>query len=262
MTDEKLLALYDTEERINADWPSFVREETGLVVRHVPTSPEVHGNTGFLTYSQLDRATADQVIVDQIDFFSARKFGFSWKLYGHDTPADLADRLIAHGLEPQEPESIMVLDLRQVPPELLEQVRMDVRRITDPELISDLQKVTVAVWQDEKRDLFAMLSTMLRETPDQLSIYVAYHDDKPVSGARLQITEGNPFASLWGGATLPEYRKQGFYTALLATRVQEAVRRGASFLTVDAGPMSKPIVERHGFQELTTACDFDFAFRE
>ncbi|MCB0228061.1 MAG: GNAT family N-acetyltransferase, partial [Anaerolineae bacterium] len=72
----------------------------------------------------------------------------------------------------------------------------------------------------------------------------------------LYIDQGRPFASLWGGSTLAGYRKQGYYTALLAVRLQEAIQRGARFLTIDASPMSRPIVQRFGFRQITTACDY------
>jgi predicted acetyltransferase len=51
---------------------------------------------------------------------------------------------------------------------------------------------------------------------------------------------------------LPEYRGKGLYTALVAVRLQEALRRGARYLTVDASPMSAPILRRLGFQQITT----------
>jgi GNAT superfamily N-acetyltransferase len=51
---------------------------------------------------------------------------------------------------------------------------------------------------------------------------------------------------------LPEFRGQGFYLALLAPRIEEAAARGYRFVTIDAGPMSRPIVERRGFREMAT----------
>jgi len=39
-------------------------------------------------------------------------------------------------------------------------------------------------------------------------------------------------------------------------RVQEICRRGYPFAVVEAGPMSKPIVAKHGFQHLTTVWDY------
>jgi hypothetical protein len=40
---------------------------------------------------------------------------------------------------------------------------------------------------------------------------------------------------------------------VLAARVQEATARGYRFVTIDASPMSRPIVARHGFRLLTMA---------
>jgi hypothetical protein len=48
------------------------------------------------------------------------------------------------------------------------------------------------------------------------------------------------FASLHGGATLPDYRGQGLYASLLAVRGQEAIQRGYRFSTIEAGPMKPP----------------------
>jgi len=81
-----------------------------------------------------------------------------------------------------------------------------------------------------------------------------------VFGMRREVTPTvirfhprSSFASLWGGSTVPERRRRGLYTALLAVRAQEARRRGYRFLTIDASPMSRPICEKHGFQFLTCA---------
>jgi predicted acetyltransferase len=52
---------------------------------------------------------------------------------------------------------------------------------------------------------------------------------------------------MWGGATLATHRGKGYYTALVAARLQEAMQRGARFLFIDASPMSRPILERRGF---------------
>jgi GNAT superfamily N-acetyltransferase len=57
---------------------------------------------------------------------------------------------------------------------------------------------------------------------------------------------------LWSLSTLAAYRGQGLYTALLAARAQESIQRGIRFLTVDASPMSRPILEKLGFQWLST----------
>jgi len=64
----------------------------------------------------------------------------------------------------------------------------------------------------------------------------------------MYFHECSNFASLWGGATLPQFRNQGHYSLLLSAHAHEARARGFSLLTVDASPMSRPILEKQGFQ--------------
>jgi ribosomal protein S18 acetylase RimI-like enzyme len=98
---------------------------------------------------------------------------------------------------------------------------------------------------------------MLERDPNSVSLHVAYLDGKPVSYGRLEFSPGSPFASLWGGATLPEARGRGCYTALVASRLQEAQQRGCDYLTVDADPnTSMPILHRLGFQTIAISTPF------
>ena len=63
----------------------------------------------------------------------------------------------------------------------------------------------------------------------------------PLPGAR------GSFATLQGGATLPEWRSRGVYRALVARRAVLAAERGCEYLQVDASDDSRPILERLGF---------------
>jgi GNAT superfamily N-acetyltransferase len=92
--------------------------------------------------------------------------------------------------------------------------------------------------------------------PGYLSIFVAYVDQRPACAGWTYFHPNSQFAGLWGGSTLPEYRKRGLYTAVLAARVQEAIQRGYRYLTIEAGPMSRPIVATHGFQLLTMTASY------
>ena len=90
-----------------------------------------------------------------------------------------------------------------------------------------------------------------------MSVYVAYVEDQPASIAWTYFPRGH-FATLFAGSTIAEYRKQGLYTSLLATRLKEIRERGYRFAVVEAGAMSKPIVAKHGFQHLTTVYDYEW----
>jgi predicted GNAT family acetyltransferase len=250
MTPDQLRALYDDDQRIHDTYPDARREAFPHLVRHV----NLEGGDGFIIYSRLTAENADAVIREQIDYFTALGQDFEWKLYSHDTPADLQDRLAAHGFEIEEDEAIMVLDLKNLPEILRQPVSHDIRRITDPDLIaSDVMVVQSQVWNEDYSEFAKAMAKTLRETPDQISFYAAYVNDTPVSSAWIYFTSGSRFASLWGGSTLAQHRGRGLYTALLAVRAQDAIQRGREFLTVDASDMSRPILEKLGFVQIATS---------
>jgi hypothetical protein len=50
----------------------------------------------------------DALIARTVAFFEARGEVFEWKAHGHDQPADLPDRLRAHGFVPEDVETVMI----------------------------------------------------------------------------------------------------------------------------------------------------------
>ena len=69
------------------------------------------GDGGGIFYRDLgglEGAELDELIARQIQVFADRRESFEWKLHGHDRPADLSERLIAHGFVPEELETVLV----------------------------------------------------------------------------------------------------------------------------------------------------------
>lgn len=77
-----------------------------------------------------------------------------------------------------------------------------------------------------------------------------------VSAGRVEFHDGTAFASIWGGGTLPEWRRRGIFRALVAQRAALASKRGFRYLQVDALPTSRPILARLGFVELATTTPY------
>ena len=73
--------------------------------------------------------------------------------------------------------------------------------------------------------------------------------DGEVAGVGF-VAYGPSAIHLGGGAILPAYRGRGVYRALVASRWRAAVEMGKPALTVHAGAMSRPILERCGFQAI------------
>ena len=249
MTTSALLDLYDRDQRFNVEYPGFRREVIGNLVRHVG----LVASHGTVLYSQLDVQTADVVIDQQITYFDQLGQNFEWKLFAHDPPADLKERLAARGFTIGEEEAVMVLDLHNLPDRLRAKPTSDVRPIVSADQISTMLNVQEAVWGVDFSNLRNELTMELRDYPDRIRIYAVYVGEQPVSSAWMRLTTGSQFASLWGGSTLPDYRGAGHYTALLAVRAQAALKQGLRYLTVDASPMSRPVLEKLGFEVISTA---------
>jgi GNAT superfamily N-acetyltransferase len=257
---EDILALYDKEMRLEMGIHKGRREVLPELIRHIYDDPE---RNSFIVYNTLSEENAEAVIEREIAYFRELGKRIELKAYRHDPLPDLHLRLAAHGFEvEEEPDYIMVLDLADPPTVLLERPTADVRQILDSAGLDDVMAVEEPVWNADYSWLKQELGMVLEERPDELAVYVAYVDGKPASSGWVYFHPGTHFASIWGGSTLPEYRKKGLYTALVAVRVQEAIRKGYQFLTIDAGSMSRPIVGRHGFQLLTTAYECGLNLRK
>jgi GNAT superfamily N-acetyltransferase len=249
----QLLALYDRDQRVEVVYPDTRREGTPHVVRHIDNSPL---GEGMVIFSRLNESNADEVIRQQVSYFESIGQDFEWKVFDYDKPADLKERLDSYGFSVKEPEALVVLNLEDAPEVLWQPVRHDVQRVVDPHKLAHVQTVEEQVWDEDSSWVVNYLGEALRNYPEQISIYVAYVDGEPSSASWIFFSEDSQFASLWGGATIRSYRNQGLYTALLAVRAQEARARRVRYLSVDASPMSRPILEKYGFELLahTYAC--------
>jgi hypothetical protein len=229
------------------------------VVRFVRPAPGM----SFVLYSHLDETNADSAIKEQIAYFRPLNQRFEWKVYAHDAPSDLRDRLVAHGFEAEEPDAVMVLDLEQTPTALLEPVTagvdtFDVRRVTRPEQLPDVIQVLEQVWGEDFGWVTKRHADYLK-IPGYFSSYIAYVEDRPACVGWTFFYPNSQFAGLWGGSTVADFRGRGLYTTVLAVRAQEAIERGYRFMTIDSSPMSRPIVAKHGFRLLTyaQACEWN-----
>jgi GNAT superfamily N-acetyltransferase len=78
--------------------------------------------------------------------------------------------------------------------------------------------------------------------------HVAFADGQM---AGIGLVSYGPSAIFLGGAVvLPQYRGRGVYRALVASRWRAAVELGKPALAIHAGAMSRPILERCGFEAL------------
>ena len=99
------------------------------------------------------------------------------------------------------------------------------------------------MWGEENDWLPDMLVSERAVDPDALKVTVAEVGEIVVCAAWIRYASGTVFATLWGGATLPEWRRRGIYRATVAYRANLAAQRGFRYLETDASGDSQPILE-------------------
>ncbi|MCL8011653.1 GNAT family N-acetyltransferase [Streptomyces sp. AS02] len=254
MDHASILALYDRDMREGAqpDSPDARIERIGRVVRQVSSARGWNG----VVWSDLDAASADAAIAGQIAHFTGLGLEFEWKLYGHDLPVDLGQRLRDAGFTAQPEETLMIgevaaLTLDAEPPEGIR-----VLPVTDAKGVDLVAEVHEKAFGTDSSRMRHQLLARLAADPDSVVAVVALAGDTPVSAARMELVPGTRFAGLWGGGTVEAWRGRGVYRALVAHRARAAVDRGYRYLQVDAMSASRPVLERLGFTPLTTTTPY------
>ncbi|MFI6010245.1 GNAT family N-acetyltransferase [Streptomyces sp. NPDC051243] len=254
MDHASILALYDRDMREGAqpDSPDARVERTGRVVRQISSGRGWNG----VVWSDLDEAGADAAITEQIAHFTVLGREFEWKLYGHDLPVDLGRRLRDAGFTAQPEETLMIgevagLFLDAEPPDGIR-----VLPVTDARGVDLVAEVHEKAFGTDSSRMRHQLLARLAADPDTVVAVVALAGDTPVSAARMELVPGTRFAGLWGGGTVEAWRGRGIYRALVAHRARAAADRGYRYLQVDAMSTSRPILERLGFEPLTTTTPY------
>ena len=235
-------------EGVEVAWDGPVQRTTGF------------GGQGWILYRDLgglEGEELDELIARQVRFFADRGERFEWKLYGHDLPADLPERLVAAGFRPEERETVLIAPIEALTPVPALPDGVAIREVFDRD---DMERIAVMErtvygrgedygWMDE---LFAE-----REAdPEGLRMFVAEGGDLVVSAGWVRFPSGTEFATFWGGATHPDWRGRGIYRALVAHRARLAAERGCRYIEVDASDDSNPILQRLGFVPVTTTTPY------
>jgi len=253
-----LLATYDRQLRA---YQPPTQPEGVTVERDGPLLRVLgYGNGGFLTYVDLGGLAGDEMdalIARQREIFTRRGEPVEWKLHGHDEPADLADRLVAAGFVAEDRETVVVgpvAALAAAVPVLPDGVRL--REVSARADLDRIAAMESAVWSEDRGWLADGLAKEVAADPASITVVAAEAGDEVVSAGWIRYVPGTAFGTLWGGSTLPDWRRRGIYRALVAYRARLAQARGFTLLQVDASDNSRPILQRLGFVALTTTTPY------
>jgi hypothetical protein len=181
----------------------------------------------------------DRVVADVAEL--VRRSGAeicSWWLTELSTPADLEQQLLVRGLQLIESDYLHAGMLSTTPPPEVPDI--EVRRV---ETLAD-HAIARRLSRPELTDEQLAAEWANGDEPT----WLAYVDGRPASVGRAIYTRVGAY--LMGGETAEWARGRGAYRATVRARWDEAVRRGTPALAVGAGSMSRPILERLGFEQV------------
>jgi GNAT superfamily N-acetyltransferase len=178
-----------------------------------------------------------------------------WWVGASATPADLVDRLAAHGLVPDrrpssEPHATALVLTDEPEPGPAD---IEVRRVASLEEFVAAQHLAGEAFGEppgQAAEWEAIAEQRFRAERDGFAprVYLARLDGEPVGVGRALFAEDCPAVLMIGGGVLARARGRGVYRALVRARWEDAVAEGFRALTTHAGAMSRPILERLGFQ--------------
>ena len=255
----RFLAAYDEQLRTDAETPGALAVTVLGPLRLVTFG----GGRGFVTYRDLGGADAGEIVRlvgaalahYQADLGITR---VEWKTRGHDDAPGLHESLVGHGFEAEEPESIMIGEARRLAVDVPLPDGVTLRQISAENDVRAMCAMSGQAFGDSDAESSAIADALLHRLSldDGLELWVAEHDGRIVSAGRLEPVPDTDFAGIWGGSTLPEWRRRGIYRALTAARARSALRWGKTLVHSDSTEYSRPILERYGFLEVSTTTPY------
>jgi GNAT superfamily N-acetyltransferase len=212
-----------------------------------------YGRSAWVHRIRLAPARVEPAVAEVRALLAARGLDeVTWWVGERSTPPELAARLERLGLVPDEPGGLTTLAIAAAPagePAADVEVR---RAATLGDYLTALELDWAAfdlpAAERRERRAAARAAWPLIVADGRSAVFLGLVGGRAAGFGRAVYT---PWAGLLlGGATAPEARGRGVYTALVHARWREAVARGVPRLVVSAGAMSAPILERLGFRRL------------
>jgi hypothetical protein len=174
----------------------------------------------------------------------------TWEIADSATPVDLVDRLLGLGCVPDDEPLAVGMVLTEAPGD--DPPGVTARRVESLAEYRESLRLAAAVFGIEpaaEQELLDRAPDDFAESGKDSASYLAFVDGRPVARATAAFTSHGVL--LFGGATLEDARGRGAYRALVRARWDDAVARGTPVLVTHAGSMSRPILARLGFREVS-----------
>jgi hypothetical protein len=169
------------------------------------------------------------------------------------TPPGVAGELTRLGLAPDEEDPLLTSMALTRAPAGEPSAAVDVRHVESVDDYVRAIEIDARTWDTNEDAVAHRLERARMQWPAVLAagrtlVYLAFVDGEAVGFARAVVV--GDAALLNGGTVAQHARGRGVYRALVAARHRDLAVRGVTALVTQAGKMSRPILERLGFEPL------------
>jgi GNAT superfamily N-acetyltransferase len=201
-----------------------------------------------------------QKLDERIQQLSAEHVAMACMIGPSTRPADLGERLQAHGWILDDAAPGMAIDLQILDDQTLTSSPITIERANNAEMLKTwLRVMTVGseIPEAGRNVLLDIVSKQGFKDIPHVHCYLGWLEGEPVATSLLFLAGG--VAGIYNVATLPAFRGQGIGSALTVAPLLDARARGYKIGVLQSSPMGLNLYKRLGFKEY---CAFNAYFWE
>lgn len=197
-----------------------------------------------------DSSTVEERIQSIINYFKENDLPFSWIVGNCSKPTDLKSLLAQYGFDHWHEQFGMAFDLYNLPIVPKFPFQSKIVKVTSLELRDLFAKVSIKG--------FGLDSTSANVIYDHYQInciqpytilFLGFHLNTPVATSLIVFHDG--IGSIFNVTVIPEFRREGWGTALINNALLEAKQLGFRYITVQASDEGRLLNKSIGFREYT-----------
>lgn len=198
----------------------------------------------------------DSAVSRVVAHFRHRGLPFHWQVCSPPEATRAGAVLQSHGLRHDETEPGMWLDLGSLPEPPAATPDLDIRPVTDHELL----RLWIDVWgcgaPRAVTELWYQVYSALPFGPDGvLRMFIGFRNGEPVATVYLFLAAG--VAAVHYVVTRPEFRRRGFGAAMTDHAVREARDAGYRVAVLTASAMGHDMYRRIGFGHCSVVANYE-----
>jgi len=225
-----------------------LRDDVVIASSDVFPSPD----TNHACLLQATAETVDELIIEIINYFTAKELPPTVFVSPACTPSDLPQRLADHGFESGDKETWMTLDnlsQRELPPL---SPKVFIRQITRNEVMTFANTFMASF--EMPLEFASSMAYLIEPSVDSPGVhhYLAYMDDQPV-GTYSLICQKH-YGIIGSAGVLPAFRRKKAVTNLTIEAIKTAKQHGVDTLVLQttAGFLLERMLRIYGFKKVFT----------